>query len=72
VTAGRAITRLRTPRGVEDARSYRNEMKLFTAALAKFDKDAEAGTDEQLKTSYLAVHDTFENLAALLPRKPKH
>ena len=40
----------------------------FGEALAKFKTDARKGTNEQLKTSYSAVHDSFEMLAAMLPR----
>jgi hypothetical protein len=41
----------------------------FREALDKFRVDAEGGTDEQVRESYSAVHDSFEMLAAMLPRK---
>lgn len=65
--AGEAVTKLGTPKGVKQPASYRKELKKFGKALAKFKTDAQAGTDEALKTSFVAVHDTFEQLAAMLP-----
>ena len=71
VTRGEAILKLGVPRGVEQ--KYLNEFKewlgKFGAALKRFKSDAEGGTDEQLKESYSSVHDSFEMLAAMLPRK---
>ncbi|MDQ3472483.1 MAG: hypothetical protein M3447_01975 [Acidobacteriota bacterium] len=71
VTLGEAITKLGIPSGVEE--KSREEFKVnlgsFGDALAKFKADASSGADDQLKESYLAVHDYFEMLAALLPEK---
>ena len=72
IAAGRAITRLATPRRMHKTAPYRKEMRTFRAALSRFGKDASAGTDEQLTESYTAVHDSFERLAVMLPRKAKH
>ena len=68
---GEAILKLGVPTGVEEKYTgeFKEELKRFGAALVKFKQDAESGTDEQLKESYSAVHDSFEMLAALLPRK---
>ena len=41
----------------------------MTAKDVKFGADAESGTNADLKTSYSAVHDLFEDLAHMLPRK---
>ena len=71
VTLGKAIVKLGVPRGVEQ--KYVDEFKewlgKFSEALNKFQADAQGGTDERLKESYSAVHDSFEMLAAMLPRK---
>ncbi len=72
IAAGRAITRLSTPKRMHKPAPYRKEMRTFRAALTRFGKDASAGTDEQLTESYTAVHDSFERLAVMLPRKAKH
>lgn len=71
VTLGEAIVKLGVPRGVEEkyVLEFRAELKKFDAALVRFKQDAQGGSDEQLKASYSAVHDSFEMLAALLPRK---
>ena len=71
VTLGEAITKLGMPSGVEKKSSeeFKESLGKFGEALAKFKADAGGGTDEQLKESYSAVHDSFEMLAALLPEK---
>ena len=51
----------------ENVAEFKNELKKFNKGLAKFKTDAKAGTDEQLKTSFSAVHDSFEMLASMLP-----
>lgn len=67
---GNAIVRLGVPRGTseENRPEFAKELKKFSAALTKFRSDARRGTNDQLKTSYSAVHDSFEMLAAMLPR----
>ena len=67
---GRAIVKLGVPQGTsEDQRAeFARELKKFSTALTKFRSDARRGTNDQLKTSYTAVHDSFEMLAAMLPR----
>jgi hypothetical protein len=71
VTLGDAILKLGVPRGVEEKNvdEFKEGLKKFGDALVKFKADAEAGTDDQLKESYTSVHDSFEMLAGMLPRK---
>jgi hypothetical protein len=71
VKRGEAILKLGVPRGVEkkDAEEFGEKMKEFGAALVKFRSDAAGATDDQLKESYITVHDSFESLADMLPRK---
>ena len=71
VKLGEAIVKLGVPRGIAAANvdEFKKELKKFDNALAKFNKDAKSGTDEELEVSYGAVHDSFELLAGMLPRK---
>jgi hypothetical protein len=68
---GDAITKLGVPKGVkaEKVEEFKKQLNDFAAALVKFSSDAESGTDADLKTSFAAVHDLFEELAHSLPRK---
>jgi hypothetical protein len=70
VTLGQAITKLGVPRGTkqEHFEEFKKELKKFRSALTRFRSAAKSGTDQQLKTSYSAVHDSFEMLAGMLPR----
>ena len=67
---GRAIVSLGVPRGTadENKKEFSAELKKFSRALTKFRTDARRGTDVELEKSYSAVHDSFEMLAAMLPR----
>ncbi len=67
---GRAIVKVGIPAKMSDENraEFARELKKFTKALTKFRNDARRGTDAQLAVSYSAVHDSFEMLAALLPR----
>jgi len=67
---GRAIVRLGIPAGTSEEQKdeFAKGLKTFSKALTKFRADARRGTNDQLKTSYSAVHDQFEMLAGLLPR----
>lgn len=67
---GRAIVRLGVPASTneEQKAEFAKGLKTFSDALTKFRTDARRGTNEQLKTSYSAVHDSFEILAGMLPR----
>jgi len=71
VKRGDAIVKLGVPRGTAPANvdEFKKELKKFDNALAKFSKDAKSGTDEEVEVSYSAVHDSFEMLAGMLPRK---
>lgn len=71
VALGEAIIKLGVPRGVEEKiwAEFKEGLGNFGEALVKFKTDAEAGTDDQLKESYSSVHDSFEMLAGMLPRK---
>jgi len=68
---GRAIVRLGVPAGTseEQKAEFVKGLKTFSQALTKFRSDARRGTNEQLKVSYSAVHDSFEMLAGMLPRQ---
>jgi hypothetical protein len=70
VALGEAIVKVGVPRGVDKNRhqEFKAGLKTFGAALVKFKADADKGTDDQLKQSYSAVHDSFETLAAMLAR----
>lgn len=70
---GEAVVKLGVPAGVkaEHINDFKQELKRFEDALARFKQDAGAGTDAQLKESYSAVHDSFEMLVALLPPAKK-
>ena len=71
VTLGEAIMKLGVPRNVEAKHTddFKEWLRRFSSALSEFKRDAKDGTDEQLKASYSAVHDSFEMLAAMLPGK---
>src|SRR3970282_791618 len=68
---GKKIVKLGVPRGTaaEQVEESKQQLKKFSAALDRFRSDARAGTDEQLMRSYSAVHDSFEMLAGMLPRR---
>jgi hypothetical protein len=71
VTFGDAIVKLGVPpktaaKYVED---FRKELKKFSDALASFSEHAKSGTDQQVEGSFASVHDSFEVLAGMLPRK---
>jgi len=71
VKRGNSIVKLGVPRGTSEDKKeeFAKELDSFRQALAKFKADARTGTNYQLKASYSAVHDTFEILAAMLPRQ---
>ena len=68
---GDAIVKLGVLGKVSDAVEFEKELKNFANALEKFKTDAANATDVTLEESYLAVHDSFEMLASMLPRKQK-
>jgi hypothetical protein len=71
VKLGEVILNLGVPRNVEAKHTsdFKEWLQRFGEALREFKRDARDGTDERLKTSYSAVHDSFEMLAAMLPGK---
>jgi hypothetical protein len=70
VKRGKTLVKLGVPQGTseEHKKDFAQGLIKFNQALAKFKSDARKGTDEQLTASYSAVHDSFEMLAAMLPR----
>ena len=70
VKRGHAILKLGVPSNLEKKKvnEYKEWLGKFGEALGKFKTDCDEGTDVQLKESYSSVHDSFEMLAALLPR----
>lgn len=69
VRAGQPLTKMRVPEDMPDRAAFLKHQKEFTAALTRFRRAATRGTDEQLKTSFTVVHDSFEEMAQLLPRR---
>lgn len=67
---GKSIVKLGVPRNTSSERvgDFRKALDKFNKALAKFRTDAKTGSDEQLKVSYSAVHDSFETLADKLEK----
>jgi hypothetical protein len=67
---GKALVKLGVPQGTKDEHKddFAKGLIKFKEALDRFKADAKKGTDEQLTSSYSAVHDTFEVLADWLPR----
>lgn len=70
VKRGNAIVKLGVPGGTSEDKKeeFAKELDSFSKALARFKTDARRGANDQLKTSYSAVHDSFEMLAGMLPR----
>ncbi|MGI8734693.1 MAG: hypothetical protein ACR2LM_15475 [Pyrinomonadaceae bacterium] len=71
VKHGREIVKYGVPAGTTDEQraEFKRELDKFNRALTKFRADARRGSNNQLKTSYSAVHDSFEMLASMLPRR---
>ena len=65
---GEGITKLGVPAGTkaESREEFKNELKKFKEALARFRKASKSGTNDELKTTFSAVHDSFEMLAGML------
>lgn len=70
VKLGAGITKLGVPAATkpENREEFEKELRKFKEALAKFRKASKSGTDPELKTTFSAVHDSFEMLAGMLPR----
>jgi len=71
VKRGEAIVKLGVPAGTaaRNVEEFRQELTKFSDALVKFSEHAKGGTGEQVEGSFSAVHDSFEMLAGMLPRK---
>jgi hypothetical protein len=71
VRRGEAIVRVGMPKATAERyrEDFRKELKKFKNALSQLRKDAKRGTDAQLEASFSAVHDSFEMLAGMLPRR---
>lgn len=71
VKHGRAIVKYGVPEGMPDEQrgEFKKELEKFDNALTQFRARARRGTNSQLKASYSAVHDSFEMLASMLPRR---
>ena len=71
VKHGREIVKYGVPAGTaEDQQAqFKKELDKFDKTLSQFQKHARRGSNAQLKMSYSAVHDSFEMLASMLPRK---
>jgi hypothetical protein len=71
---GKAIVKLGVPEGTkaENVTDFKKELQKFSAALKQYGDDAKDGPDDKLKASYEALHDSFEMLAGMLPRKAAH
>ena len=70
IRRGKAIVAVGVPAGTNEQRKaeFAGELKKFDKALSKLRTDARKGSNTKLKASYSAVHDSFEMLAAMLPR----
>ena len=68
---GREIVKLGVPDGTaaDQQAEFKKKLGKFNSALNKFRTHARRGSNSQLKTSYSAVHDSFEMLASMLPRR---
>ena len=71
IKLGDAVVKLGVPKGTkaENEAKFKEGLQKFSDALTKYGADAENGSDTDLKTSYMTVHDTYEELADMLPRK---
>lgn len=71
VKRGKAIVKVGVPAGTveKNREEFRKELKKFKSALGKLSKDAKNSPDAKLEASFSAVHDSFEMLVGLIPRK---
>lgn len=71
VKRGKAIVALGVPQGTAEGNveEFKKELSKFNDALDTFMRDTKSGNNDQLKVSYSAVHDSFEMLSGMLPRK---
>ena len=71
IQLGQRITSLGVPQGTktEHVDNFKKELARFEQALTNYGANAKSGSDEDLRKSYIVVHDSFEALADMLPRK---
>ncbi len=71
VKHGREIVKVGVPEGLaaDQQAEFKKELAKFNGALNQFRTHARRGSNSRLKTSYSAVHDSFEMLASMLPRR---
>jgi hypothetical protein len=71
VRRGQAIVHAGVPQGTaaNQVAEFRRELRKFEGALNKFSDHSKSGSDQELEVSFSAVHDSFETLAEMLPRK---
>ena len=69
IKLGKPIVKLGVPKGTkaENVEAFKVGLKKFDDALNQYGADAKNGNDNSLKNSYNAVHESFEELAGLLP-----
>ena len=70
IALGDAIVKLGVPAGTKEEKvdSFKKGLEDFSKALFRYGADAESGSDANLKKSYEAVHESFEELAEMLPK----
>ena len=71
VSLGNAVVKLGVPyRTLEDNREpFERELESFSAHLKALAINAKDGTDRQVLETFNAVHDSFELLVSMLPKK---
>ena len=71
IRLGNKIVKLGVPKGTKpgDVEKFKTGLADFKSKLAKYGSDAKSANDPDLRRSYEAVHDTFEELAQMLPKK---
>jgi len=71
IQLGQRIANLGVPQGTkaENVENFKKELARFDQSLNKYGADAKSGSDDELRKSYIVVHDSFEALAEMLPPK---
>lgn len=71
VKRGKAVVKGGVPEALVDQKreEFVAELKTFDGALNKLKSVARRGSNKKLATSYSAVHDSFEKLMGMLPRR---
>ena len=72
VSRGNAIVTVGVPHRMADENKepFERELQSFGNHLKAFATNAKEGSDQQLRESFDAVHDSFEMLASMLPQNP--